>query len=145
MRHLSVTPILMLHTVAMSLCPCSSLFHEPIFQVQMYQAGEDRDINRSMVSGKSIRELNRCRRINRSIRAFPSSASCDEQTRNNCMRASCCCALISTLHPHLASDNSSQLEKIEGSHIPGYTCCCMPCRHQDSRQTDPPPAASFLH
>ena len=84
----------MFHTVAMSLCPYSSLFHEPIFRVQMYQGSEDRDINRSGVSGESSREPNRCRRINRSIRAFPSS--CDEQTCNECMPASCCGAIMST-------------------------------------------------
>ena len=135
----------MFQTVAMSLCPYSSLFHEPIFQVQIYQAEEDRDINRSRVSGESSRELNRCRRINRSIRAFSSSTSCDEQTCNKCLPASCCGALISTVHPYLVSEISSQWEKIEGSHIPEYTCFCIPCGLQDSRQTAPPSAASSLH
>ncbi len=145
MRYLSITPILMFHTVAMSFGPYSSLFHEQTFQVQMYQAEEDRDNHRSRVSGESSRELNRCRRINRSIRALSSSTSCDEQTRNKCMPASCCCALISTVHPHSVSAISSQLEKIEGSHIPEYTCFGIPCGLQDSRQTAPPPPASFLH
>jgi hypothetical protein len=121
MQHLSVTPILMFHTVAMSLCPYSSLFHEPTFQVQTYQAEENRDINRSRVSGESSRELNRCSRINRCIRAFPSSSSCDEKTRNECMPASCCGALIITIcsiAPSLAGVDSLHKDLAEESKEP---------------------------
>jgi hypothetical protein len=75
-------PILTFHRGKESLCPDSSLFHQPIFQVQMYQAEEDRRIN---ASGESSREPNRCRRINRSIRAIPSSEYCDELLSDKCM------------------------------------------------------------
>ena len=105
-------------------------FHEPIIQVQIYQAEDVQDINRSGVSGESSREPNRCRRISRFIRVF-SSASCDELLRDKCMPASCWGALISTLHQYVVSETSSQYGKIESSHTRiapncSTACCILP-------------------